>query len=870
MDFGRILEQSLKEQEFIAKNNSKYWSHGGPKLLRFVDYHTFEESPSNAYYSRGCGKTAEVYCAPRIELKRLGYQNYKRGLSSLDELDLAAETPPPTASTIYPEDTPSPFLGLFQIPNFLFSRTGMDKTNFSLDAYSFQTHFEVGEVTYMFGGLQHNPALALKQLGIPRLTDAAKISVYFPVDLPPFMERKVFELPHMAQNTDYIKFNPLRGTIWAGEHESKDSGFLGQLCQARGTLVTPWHVLYCGGFEIVVDSVTHDTELGRWIVKKSIRLNPHGYLLDVRTDKFVQIDIKLKLDLSYQSRLGCSLVSSFYDRRDLGSPLPVPVRSSLPLYDRSTPDESRTEKSSIIADSGSLLSTTGTPVTRLKISTDVGRTDSLHRSKSDHQRKTPPVLAASVLPTSKMTLVLLKSTKILHKLKPSRQQGQIHNLYLEHVKLHRQQVSRPSSPQQNVVRLPPSGGEDSERLGSPKIYSPKPILTAHNFLSLDGASMGESVDSNRQFHLGNSALKSGVMSVSVFQFGGFKLHTSDSGHQYFTSTNELLKMELLIEDVTSCRFHNEALVSEITTSSLSDLWPSPRGFFAFTLAEESLVTASTLCMVRGPGGDFDLRSPTGLALDLFSLSERSIARSARLEYSDQFLDGRFLVVHGGVNDQGTVFSDLFFFSFSTSKWQQVPSFAYDYFENPKEAWEDEEISKMEFENQVPAPKLQEAELRICHHHILTYKEDDLVLLVVLGGFTNQYLRHFDKEPYKSDKLDISRYLLFALSSPKRNLIRSPVLNLGTQLWKFNRVFFDVSEEMSPHARSIFYNKDYLASSHVCVAGGAISLVGRQITLCHGLMYFVTQKASDFGRFEAEQGVDACFVGAHTHITFPSM
>ncbi|OVF10072.1 hypothetical protein A9F13_03g02112 [Clavispora lusitaniae] len=210
------------------------------------------------------------------------------------------------------------------------------------------------------------------------------------------------------------------------------------------------------------------------------------------------------------------------------------------------------------------------------------------------------------------------------------------------------------------------------------------------------------------------------------------------------------------------------------------------------------------------------------------------------------------------------------YSFATGKWDTMSTYVFDYYNIPKQPYEDEKTEDLQLENQVKAPELVEADFRSCHHRAHIYSEDGTDYVFFLGGFQNDYLRHFDKTPYTSNKFDVSRISKFSFSSTNSNLLRIPVLNVRSQRWKFSRFFYDLSECVTPQAMEILMGNDFMRNTRTSFHGGAFSLVGKQITICHGIVEFVPEKKEDFGKISKHLNATTVLLGGHTHLTFPNM
>lgn len=904
-DFYKLQELSTREKQFTS-SHTKDWLHGVPNPYTICSYRP-SESFNKTHFRRD--QNTETNFSPEVVLSPVTSATTNRG-SSVGDVPKVLQ-----ASKYAPEFKrnagASAFSGLFQIPSYSYACPQKDGKVESVTQYCYQTQFEVGELTIIVGGVYVDPLNSLRRLGIPRATDISRISVHFPCDLPPHVNKEVLMSPVLAQNLDLILFNPTRGTVSGTRIETCMESYPGHLCLMKGTRVSDTHVFFSGGFEVKTVSVQHREDINRWIVRKKIVLNEDGYILDIRTMRFTKIAIKSKSELLVRGRIGNALVSNMFDRPtapELKATLPVPFSMAnsnfapfggIPVNPK---EEKNATKGELTEQKGELTEQKEQkkqkdphtlvlgirPVTRIPTdlsslrSLSSGSTVSRSLSKSNESKYSGSPVSPTTTPSSlKMSSVLLKSKGLFHRSSSIRHnQSPLQNTYSSQVKQHRTQplqVSRSASPvkMKAPVKEAKSGSfdsESSERIASPQPRSvqlppetlEKTLSREKTHRSEDNASTADSLDSTgyRALLLNNSALETGIFSVTVYSFGGFVMHEED-GRQFFTATNELLKLELIIEDVESCRFHPEALVFAVNPGPRRT-WPSPRGYFALILIDSE--TRNEVCTVRFKPAEACADG------DNLSNSEKSTSKSSsdRSYDTDQLLDQKSLLVQGGVNEDNTVFSEFYVFHFGTGNWQVVSTYAFDYYERPKQPFEDEDTAALSFDAQVDDPQLVEAELRSCHHHALLYREDDREYVFFLGGFSNDYLRHFDKERYYSEKFDISRLSRFLMASTNSNLLLVPVFNVQSQTWKFSRYFYDLSECVTSSAMEHLMGNEAVRNSRMSFHGGACSIVGKQITVSHGLVEFVPEKAIHFGKFKEELHTNAILLGAHSHLTFPSI
>lgn len=926
LDFHKLQEQSAREQEFIATHQEN-WIHGLPQLYNVIEYEKYESTASNADYENG--NKAEVLFGPKVVMNKVHPENAATRLSSLSS-SYSEEKPSKYAKEFKNDGNSSPFSGLFHIPSFSYSIQG-NGGPLSMTGYVYKAHVEYNGITYMVGGLNENAPLNLRNWGIPRSTDLSRISVELKGQLPPYVNKEILMSPAMCENPSYLTFNPSRGTVTVYDISVLGETSAGKLCQMYGTVVAPNRIFFCGGFELRVDSVNFNTDIKRWIVKKSIKVNEFGYLLDTDKMKMTKIQLKSKIDEGYNKRLGASLVSNVFNgnfSRHLDVALPVGKSSAngpFAAFLDPLPAEEEPQKLELKRDTltlkkdypkptfvtetttltTSFSSSGATSRSTLRVTTDTSpqRVMTSTSSRSAKQGDLSSSAGGSPLsPTGsttgnslKVSSILQKSSRLFH-WNSVRHNGQLHrnaSSYSNQVRNRRSntlssQNSRSTSPLRLSLKVPqPRQVADSVSLASEStdtesahselsIASSSPIATptpkklppTNSVIDLAAEVGSVGSGDSAAFFLEDSALRSGVISVSVYQFGGFKEVVSSSGDVSFVATNDLVKIELIIDDPEKVIFHSEAYMFELTNYSHKSVWPSPRGYFAHSLVSDD--PSSAYCELVTPVEFQDSESSKSLtsAFEAVSISEKSTAHHSF--NADMFFERKALMIHGGVDENHKVHSDMFMFHFNTRRWLVAQTYAFDYFELPKQPYEDENTELLTIERQVENPKLVEAELRCCHHQALLFAEDGREHVAFVGGFTNDFLRHHEETPYQSDRFDVSRIARFLMSCTNANLLRVPVLNLQSQVWKFSRFFYDLTGRVSPHAMDLLMGTDYLRNARMNVYGGLFSIVGKQITFCHGMVEFTPEKAEDFVKVKKGLGANSILMGGHCHMIFPSL
>lgn len=982
LDFLRLQAIAGRDKEFLS-SHKKDWYHGVSAPFTLVKY-----APFDAFNKAHFGRTvdSEIYLNPHITLEKVSLPHADTRSSSLDSLSKSEEETLKYTELFKRDWDASSFSGYFQLPKFSYSRHQQPTDpNFDIDQFCYQNHFDVDKLTIMFGGLVVNASQSLKNLGIPRLTDLSRISVYFPCDLPPHINKDVLMSPCVMPNPDMILFDAMKGTVQASSIDSCSDVHPGNICAMEGTMISDSHMFYCGGFEVVVDKVEYRDEINRWLVHKSIRLNEHGYILNTRTKRFTKVIIKSNSETHYDGAIGNAMVSNRMERASLqtncaalpnplahyqseaslsedATPTAEDILLSPNLPGTSTPTKFSPERPQVkepnpslakhrqpgdashnqisggsLSSSGILRSSTPTSSRNIsRINTEVSR-KSLSRASDPRSSNTNLSPSSSSTDSSlKMTSMLMKSARIFHRnhhnhafghsqgsqslgigsthypaqhissiraRSPSPVPGQ-QNTYSDQVRQHRSKPplsansTASASPARHMTQSPVRHSSDiaktrSNSSGNDERISPNDVPTSADKPRIDTSHHGSDLMNNPERNLSpddsasidssptvggslvakDSATDTGVLSVTVYLFGGFVRYLGEDNRTYFKATNDLLRLELIVEDSLSEKFHHEALICDATDTSNCKVWPTCRGFFAKCLIKNS--SASEFCSLQL--NHFQKISDESSKSQLFSpdASQNGISASEKSVKSstytfDLYLKNRCLLIQGGVDENNVVCSDVYIFNFSTYTWHKQQSFAFDYYNEPKQPFEDEVCEKLSLERASKNAPLVEAELRACHHHALLYEQDSKEYVLFVGGFNNDYLRHFDREPYVSDRFDVSRLARFSLTTSNPNLLRVPALNLQTQTWVFMRFFFDLRESISSKAMDMLMGNPNFRNLRMALNGGGCSIMGKQITWCHGLVNFVSEKAEDFDKYKQEIKSNVVLTGCHCHLSFPSM
>ena len=877
--------------EFMKANN-KDWGHGKTDLYSLITY-----LPNECLTSVLASRLArEVNFKPHLSFSHLksymqqNNEEYYSGSYAKSLKDMSPEE----AEEFKSDSHYLPFSGLLNIPRVSFYRDGNPTKP---DLFCHYTHFEAGEIIYMFGGLRCDLNANLEALGIPIDTDLSQISVHIPQDLPPYIDKEIFLSPLAGSNPSFITFNSTRGTLHeypiANMHELGPS----LICDMRGTRLPENQVFFCGGFHVKVDRATYKPKLNRWIIEKSISMNRAGYILDINKLPFTKVEIVAKLEFTYCGRVGATICSSCFlsfPPQDIASSLNFDIPelpAEKPVVDGDITIE--TPPSSVVSKCYSVktMDSETISVSRTRIKTPESL---LFRSPPTlSSTKARPAVVTSPTALTKKASLLSKSSRFFHRSltkqsSSSSNQSSVYSSYSNQVKQYKlqnlpvyQQDSRAPSPLLSAkspgkltidIHLANKDNHLSHTLVSlaqPTLHS-RETVNAEARARVNSDSPPNSVTSEGDgLFAANEGTKSEVLSVCIYLFGGFCLTKDpDTAREHFVANNSLLKIELLFDDASQIRFHNKALMVRVPAKG--GQVPLPRGYFAYTLVDRETFSDPS-DPIRNNSFDLsELDSPKLVEIlsDGMSNDQKPPVKGNCFNL-DSHLSSKRLLIQGGVDDKNHVYGDFYSYCFSTATWQKHSTHAFDYYNVPKKPYEDEELENMSYESQVADAVLKEAELRCCHHQALTYWEEGKQHVIFMGGFSNDYLRHFDNEPYNSDLLDVSRFARFLFCSPNSNLLRLPILKVSTRTWKFSRFFYDLRDVTTSDACKILTSK-YMHSARVTFVGGTFLLVGKQLTIFQGLTVFVPEKEEGFKKLKQDYGSCVLLLGGHLHLTFPGI
>lgn len=354
--------------------------------------------------------------------------------------------------------------------------------------------------------------------------------------------------------------------------------------------------------------------------------------------------------------------------------------------------------------------------------------------------------------------------------------------------------------------------------------------------------------------LTSGIMLSAILTLTMYVFGGFIPHEDEEGYVRYHATNDLLRIDIPCEEGTRVKFNNEALVCRVSKSDPDAVWPLPRGYFGGTLVDQITEGASCLFEVN-PGVKATPHTSLSSRRNRIAMSQVALT-----------LNSKRLLVHGGVDEYGTTFADLYLFDINTGQWRSLPTYAFDLFGVNKKPIDDEDLTSLQRDTAHSNGPLLDAELRACHHLAMYYRLNEDALVLFFGGFRNDALRHTDKVPYELERFDVSRLCRFPVSVSNPNLLRVPVLDLKTQTWRFMRYYFQIDDTITDKFIRRVSNSWY-TDANISNYGGHVSIHNKQISIYHGLFHVTAVKAADQENVEKDLPSGTSLWGAVSRFNF---
>lgn len=916
----------LETQKFLEKNSqnpdfsrsSDKWIHNPPP-----PYSVYKYIQSRRFSDRlDINKTNDAFYKPIAVFEPLSHQSTRTSSDprappvSPDNKDMMDKL-----QTI--DGSPHAFAGLLTVPRISMQNpAGADQPAQQIGALTYHQHIPLGETAYVFGGLYSHQGLDFSHVGLPKDVDISKVSVHLPVDLPPHIDRDILASPYLVPNSLFYLFNSDRGSLNVVTHLSYNCPY--DLCSATYTIISPRHIFVFGGFRVVIKLVQHNQHSDRWVMEKDIVMNDVAYVLDVMTLKFTTITLNKRpekeavTDTNFEiSRIGNALEANMYEKIILddtanstrtGTPSNFMDSSHLRPYIPTSDSPSKSGTTSPVlkprtsSSAGShtftvnktamhgkshLHSESATPV-----STNSSNHGKLHKQSTDSDSLKSRSRGSHSSKESKKTGTLGKVIDRIHHSLPSRQTSPHDKA--ETTSPNHQHMTMASSYSNQVKQHRSNSGSMNSRPVSPTpqhtMHSPKPIslqreenksVTIDDELSiareLDEAcscgsceyciSLGRAPRSPNDLH-GDTFVKPGSSLTSVYVFGGFVKNGAK-----FEASNDLLRIDLVCNgEFFSNNLQKEAIIYKVKLHDSSN-YPSPRGFFASTLVNDSKEDEedcdwNQITRPWSPNSIFD--DETSSSNSIQTSNSRHHTKSFKIKTPEEFFSSKALLVQGGCNENRETFANMYIFKFQTGKWEDFSTYCYNYFDKPKNPTDDEFTEELIKSNEIKHPDLIEAELRASHHTALYYSKPGRELVFFVGGFSNHYLRHVDPEPYESDKFDVSRLAKFVYPASNSEVCRILVYNLKTQTWGFYKYYYDFRRSVSGQVIDTLQKVPQFMNANVYYHGSGVSLEGKSITICNGLIIPVADKKDDYEYVSQLFPGESVMLGCYLQITFPSL
>ncbi|EGV63429.1 hypothetical protein CANTEDRAFT_123667 [Yamadazyma tenuis ATCC 10573] len=453
--------------------------------------------------------------------------------------------------------------------------------------------------------------------------------------------------------------------------------------------------------------------------------------------------------------------------------------------------------------------------------------------------------------------------------------------YSNHMKSHRSNSgsmkSRPVSPSPQSPMMSP------KPISLFRAENSKPMTFTADEISMDDGlepkSPSEVDESKSEKHpsspndlFGNTFVKPGASLTSIFIFGGFIL-VDNGTSKAFEATNDFLRIDLVCDgDFVSTNMDPEAIIYKVKLEDPSNT-PNASGYCASTLIEHNLEEEencqwNTIVRPWSPGSIFDDEASSSTSMQ--TSNSRHPSKLVKITTPEEFYEKKALLIQGGCNHNNETFSDMYLFKFASRQWEKLDTFCFNHFDNNIQPYDDDPSENLTKDKQIDKPDLIEAELRASHHTALYYNKLGREFVFFVGGFTNHYLRNYDPKPYHSDKFDVSRLARVRTTTTNQEICRLLVYNTKTQTWGFYKYYYDIRKNVSQQSFELLQHLRELVNANMYHHGAGVSLDGKSITICHGLVTPVTEKKADFEALDSQFPGPSMILGAHIQITFPSL
>lgn len=868
-------------------------------------------------------KNEDLFFKPMAVFEQIDHRSLGEKPLGTTVYDKSNENQNTSIGRSYPRnDTTNAFCGYFYVPkttlntplrqgvNHESSSHGQHHPN-SIGQMAYQNHHCDENSIYSFGGLIAGKGCSFEHLGLPQHVSPDDIIIHFPVELPPYIDRDILISPYLEQNNHLYKYNPVRGTMTVLDSLTSDVPH--HLNSMTCTKISDHLAFFYGGFEIITREVKFDSSLNKWIIKKDIIMNDYGYIFDIKILQFTKINLRQQdgIDDFKIGRIGNAIAANEYERSITVDGLPsrpltpsnlnidtnhyspyIPINPKSPVSTpliktkSSSSSSNNNANKTVINNKGNTNLEPGTPASGSSshsgyFKTQINRvatnsSSDSHGSKIQHTKKNINKVFDRVSHLSHPSSPHQVHRQPLPLQSEAANSNALPHTYSEQVKKNRSNSgslhSRPVSPTPEPVkplRYPPLDFKDL------------PIDNETECLSGDNCDICMGNEANQESTgpersnanvFGEKLVDNGDSLTSIFIFGGFNYEIND-GIKVFKANNEMLRIDLICHgSFYSKNFDTEAIVYEIP--KLGELWPSPRGFFASSLinydddTEEDCQWYDKFTRPLSPAWAMDDESNSSNSIQTSTSKANSKFTKAILP--EEYFKKKVLLIQGGCNENRDTFADFYIFRFEMGQWQEFNTFVYNYYNKRIGTNDDDNCLDLVPENEVTNPELVEAELRACHHTALYYNKFGREYVFFVGGFNNNYLRHFDQQPYESDKYDVSRLARFRVATVNFNICRIMVLNVKTQTWGFYRYYYDIRKNMTNDTFEHISGNPEFTNASLAHFGGTVSLNGKIITLCHGLTIPVPEKKEDFEALQRQFPNSSFLWGCHCQFIFPSM